>query len=440
MQYACYQGCFPLYCLFLLSGRVEFMRGEGDSVGGVNPSGGGPDLGARFALEVWLTRYLLPLGFLVFLTAHFWAPERHNYKVIVNLVLLMPALLSIFLFRGWRSLGAEVTPLLLVAAYLGYMVAISAWRGDGAGDYAKWSLMILLFLFAVGLRIDLSLEVMQRLLFLAVLVAGAGALFAMVRDWSLGLMDDPSYRMMGYGTMHNPLRTGHLFGAFALLGVWGAVSAGSRWALRVLMWLSALACLSALLMTGSRAPLLALFFSTAVLFLAYLRGSHRWLFLALLGVTVALVGVWFDERLLERGLSLRPDIWSQVMGRLAEYPWMGHGLGAPLEIQLHNGLVFVDTHNLLLAIQFYGGLVGVGLFFGMIGCVLVSAWRQRQMSVACLAGALQLYGVATLQFDGGSLIGRANEFWILYWLPVALCIYSMRIERQLRQKVFIVSG
>jgi O-antigen ligase len=381
-------------------------------------------------IDKWLTHYLLPAGLFIFLTAHFWAPERHNYKVIVNIALLAPALLSVLTFRHWRALSGSASLLVWVAAYLGYMVAISAWRGENAGDYAKWSLMILLFLFAVGLRLDMSLRAMQRLLSLAVVVAAAGAIFAVMKDWSQGLMEAPGYRMVGYGTMHNPLRTGHLFGAFALMGVWGALVGERAPIVRGLMWLSVLACVFALLMTGSRSPLIALFLAAAMLVLCGLQGRRRWLYLGLLGAAAVVVLLWFGDHLLARGLSLRPDIWSLVFGKLAEFPWFGHGLGTPLEIFLHTGEVYSDTHNLLLAVQYYGGVFGLLLFMAMFGRVFVEAWRgHKRVGLAGLAALLQIYGLATLQFDGGSLIGRPTEFWILYWLPVVLCVFAMQRAR-----------
>lgn len=373
-------------------------------------------------LDQWLCGYWLPAGLLIFLTGFFWAPSRHNLKTIVYLMLLLPALLSLLQWRRLRRLLTESPLPALVAVYLLYLTGTAWWHGqEEAAAFLKWSFFIVLFVWAVGGAMAIDERRLTRLLGCAALVAGVGAVVAIGRDFAAGLIDEAGYRLVGYGAFYNPLRSGHLFGAFAVIAAWSAALEQRRgW--RVALALAAAACLAAAVLTGSRAPLLAML-GTALVVTMDMRGRLRWVSLLLVVALALAVGVLFWGPLSERGWSLRPEIWAASLGIWLERPWFGAGLGASLAIPVSTGDVYIDTHNVFLAVLFYGGVVGLMLFAAVFGFTLIAGWRARRRApLGYLAVALLGFGLLTLQFDGGGVLSRPNEFWVLLWLPVALCI------------------
>lgn len=381
--------------------------------------------------DMWLRSRWLPLGFVVFLSAFFWAPERHDYKLLVNYFLLLPALLAALNFAAWRTVLDK--PLFWLAlAYLSYMTAIALLkRTDNAAEYIKWSGYLLLFLFAVGLRMDIRQRRLAQLLLLTAAVAAAAVVYAVAYDYCKGLFDGAEdYRLTGYGALYNPLRSAHLFGAFAAIAFWFAATRQGFRRERMLAWLAGTICFIGVLLSGSRSPLFALFGVGLYLALREVQPGKRLVALGLLIFFSAMIGVALWPELTERGLSLRPEIWRYTWSLIVQHPWFGAGLNAPLTIPVA-GTVFVDTHNILLAAMFRGGIVGLALFAAQYILALYLLHRDKPCSpLQKLAIVLTLYGLLTLQFDGGSLIGRPTEFWVLLWLPLALALRALYADSE----------
>lgn len=384
-----------------------------------------PSIAAR--LDHWLCSYWLVFGFFVFLTGFFWLPSTHSYKVIIPGVLLVPALLSLLSPQRWRLARRHGALLLLVLLYLVYMCAIAFWRGQEDVDGTlKWSIYTAVFLFGIGFGMRIATSRLLQLLLIGAVVAAAAAVYAAAVDLRSGAFWDAEYRLTGYGTLYNPLRSGHLWGAFAALALWCVYCDVRLWNQRWPAWLAALLGVAAVLSSGSRAPMLALLAVVVWVVIADTHGRRRWLYLLLTAAGTMILGALFWHVLSKRGLSLRPDIWPHVLELCKAHPWFGVGLGHALEIRLPPDFVFYDTHNVFLAALYYGGAIGLVLFLAAFGAAFWWAWQRRAVSALCgMAAVLQLYGLVTLQFDGGSLISRPSEFWVLYWLPMALYLQAV---------------
>lgn len=372
--------------------------------------------------EIVLDRYWIPLGFLIFLSGFFWAPSQHNYKVIVSYALLLPAFLSAITFRRWRDwfFATPVLPLLLL--YMIYMVTMAALRGSEPIAFAQWSFYILVFLFGLSAQLRIAPNALIQLLATATTIAACAAVYTIAIDWHNGSLQQIDYRLVGYGALYNALKSGHLFGAFAVIGAWCAIAQRS---LRTMGFITCATCLLAVLLTGSRAPCLAMLTVAAWNIFGFYRGRSRYLALLALAIVASILAAIFWHKLSERGLSLRPEVWSISLKLARAHPWFGAGLGSGLDIPMSIGDNLYDTHNVFIAVFYYGGAVGLLLFALTFIFCLLGAWRRRRQSpIFPLATALQLYGLATLQFDGGSLLGRPTEYWVLYWVPMALYYYA----------------
>lgn len=388
------------------------------------PAGWPGGWGDRFHIGV--AHYWLPCGFFIFLTGLFWAPERHNYKVIMNLLVLLPCLLVILHATRWSLSGWSRYLFSALCIYLLYFVVVSAYRQPAdAVDYLKWSALVLIFVLGMGACMRIAERRLIQLLVLSVWGAVAAILYTICRDWADMLELAEAYRLTGYGALYNPLRTGHLLGVFSIIALWACwkkpAGVGPAWSYRI----AAALCLCGVLLTGSRAPTAALTCTGLLLILLLSEGKRRWQLLSILVAAAAVTFLVFGDRLLLRGLSYRPEIWTAVIEASRMHFWLGAGLSAELSTMIETGDIYTDPHNVLLAALYHGGMVGLSLFLLLFGTALAGQWRERRRSpLMLLALALQMYGLLTLQFDGGSLIGRPTDFWFLYWLPMVIFLQA----------------
>ena len=374
------------------------------------------------SLDKAICSYWIPFGLAIFLSGFFWVPTSHNHIVIVSYCLLLPAFLGAFSRRHWR-LALTASPMLaLLAVFLIYMAAVTVVKNGSAGtEFIKWDLYIVLFVFAIGARMQLTESSLAYLLTFTAWVAAIAGVYAIDRDIRSGQFWLPDYRLKGYATLYNELRSGFLFGAFALLAAWVAfMPSYSRW-LRVIAAGAAGLCATTTLLTGSRAPMLALL---AVAVWAAVA-SKRWGRLLLIIAATAVVAYFAWDRLSERGASLRPEIWQYVWRLCRQQFWFGDGLDRyPLEIITSAGIKY-NTHNLFLTILYYGGIFGLLQFIVIAGGTFYLSWSDRHdSSISLLAALLQLYSLVSLQFDGVNLITRPADFWVLLWLPIALHLFG----------------
>jgi len=376
-----------------------------------------------------LFRYWLPFGFILLLIGLFLFPSGHNYKVALNYLLMVPALLACLAApRWWPAVRRSGWLLAAILLYLSYMTGNALLQDPQAGaEFILWSIYIVIFLLAIGGCMEISPGQLSQLLWFAALVAAAAAAFAIGYDYHSGLLQDKKYRLIGYGALYNPLRSGHLFGAFAVVAFWCVLAPPfQRWQ-RYLAGVAVSILLLAVLFTASRAPLLGLLGVAIWTALGMAPKRQRWGYVVAIGGIAALSFWLFGPKLLERGLSFRPEIWNEMLRIAGAHLWFGVGLGADLAVTASDGVTYSDSHNIFLAALYCGGVVGLLLFVSVFGAAFWMAWRARcDSSLLALAAPLQMFGIATLQFDGGSLIGRPTEFWILYWLPVVITIYVRR--------------
>jgi O-antigen ligase len=379
----------------------------------------------RNRLDKLLCRWWIPIGFIFFLTGLFWLPSSHLYKIAVPYCLLLPALLAtFFVHREWKIiLRSPVFWLALL--YLAYM-SLTAILHDGAAgiEYIKWSLYILLFVLGACMCMDVSERHFAQLLLAAATVAAAAGAYAIHKDIVSGLFWQPLYRLKGYACLYNVLRSGFVFGAFSLFAFWCALNGALLPWQRYLSALIALFCLTVTLLTGSRAPLLAL----AVAGAWATAAEKRWLYFAAVIMISSAILVVFWDRLSERGVSLRPEIWRYVWQQCLAQPWFGTGLNRyPLTVPTSLGTMY-NTHNIFLAVFYQGGIVGLMLFIAMTVMTFYQSWTIRRITYfGALAALLQLYAIIALQFDGVALMTRPADMWILLWLPIALHLYARRI-------------
>jgi len=366
--------------------------------------------------STWLVQYILPTGWFALLTGMFWIGDRALYHKLYYLLLAAPTLLAL-LGRPRDIKDLFTSPLIAAFFLFGLYTAISlAWSStdDAFGSLVKRPIYVLFLFFSAAL---LAQQAPQRLLF----SLKASAIFASLAGAAaLGfhLYNGGAGRLSGYGALYNPLLSSHVYGFFAALwaGYW--FNGKSVFNPLALISLSILAVL--LLETGSRTPIMAL--TTCLLWLVIAHWNRRSL-IALAAVAVVgilLINLYPDE-LTSRGLSSRPEIWGKAWLQILEAPWLGQGYDAPLSIWItaHN-YAMADPHNMLLAVLYYGGAVGLALWLSLYAVAFIFAWRNRKEPSVMICSGLLVFGLAASMTEGGAFLSRPKEHWFLIWIPMAL--------------------
>jgi O-antigen ligase len=159
--------------------------------------------------------------------------------------------------------------------------------------------------------------------------------------------------------------------------------------------------------------------------------GFRWLAVVVLGM-VALAMVWRPVLVMERGTSLRPELFAQSMHLIAQHPWLGLGQGAPFTLMV-NGAAYTHTHNLLTQMTVELGVPGLLLTVALWLLVAWQGWRHRAQMQGRIVLALWVYASVVLQFDMPQMLDSPRPAWLLVWLPFALTLGLAWRERSLGQ-------
>jgi O-antigen ligase len=314
----------------------------------------------------WIILYLLPVGFFVLLTGLFWLGEKSLYHKLYYLLAAAPTL-AVVLLRQTGSLKKLLrNPVIFAFILFGaYTILTLFWSDTDHAiiSLARRPLNILLLFLAFGLVALKSPGKTFNILSLSAKVAavcgGLSLIYFLFTHFNGGINFSTIGRFNGYGAIHNPLLTSHVYGFFTayFLALWFS----GRYS-RFLPLVSSLAVLAMVVIsTGSRTPLLALTITLIWLSLCY--GNRRSLIaigLALSSVSALLL--LYPKAIVQRGLSYRPEIWLDAFQQGLENLWFGHGFDHSLSIHVETTkTVFYDTHNIELAVFFEGGIVGLTL-------------------------------------------------------------------------------
>lgn len=277
---------------------------------------------------------------------------------------------------------------------------------------------VLLFLCGFALFGLLRPESVNGVLRLACHLLALSCLAALVIQYSAA---DFSTRAGGLGQLDHPILGGYAIAVATLLL---AFLPHPRY--RVLWVASLLVMLALIVMTQSRGLWVALL--SALVAMAVLRGDRKvWAVTGLL-LIVAIVGfIQFQELILERGVSYRPEILQASLDMIQQRPWLGLGLGASYEIKLASIETLIShSHNLLAHVAIELGLIGLGLWLAVWGCLLRATWKLRELPLGQALLAVILFCTVAQLFDGGQLWDSPRADWFFTWLPIGLglCLLS----------------
>ena len=143
------------------------------------------------------------------------------------------------------------------------------------------------------------------------------------------------------------------------------------------------------------------------------------LFIALGSLALLMLG-WDDFS--RRGLSFRPEIWSEFVDRsITSHPFLGAGSGSSTYWP-NPDLDIRHPHSVFVSIFFFGGVVGLGLFLGLLGACIQQLRQPLSGEVKVLGGMLLSFGIVFSIFDGDNILTKIDYLWWLIWMPIGLCL------------------
>jgi len=212
--------------------------------------------------------------------------------------------------------------------------------------------------------------------------------------------------------------------AAAVMGIaciWLATlpAAGRRMmALRVL---AVLVLLMFIALTDARSVWLALTLCMLSAPLWFPGRMVRWLAGVVLLVALACC-LWPAQALVERGTSLRPQLFMQSLHLIARHPWLGLGQGQPFTLTV-NGIGYTHSHNVLTQTLIELGIPGALLLVVLWLTTAWLGWRHRHRAIGRLVLVSWIYASVVLQFDMPQLLDSPRPSWLLIWLPLALVLW-----------------
>ncbi|MFP6851551.1 MAG: O-antigen ligase family protein [Pseudomonas sp.] len=365
----------------------------------------------------FICNWLLPLGFVALLVGLAGLPERSLYHKVFYALIAVPTLLALILRP--RSSGALwLDPVIIAFLIFSTWALISVCWSDtdqSFGTLFKRPLYILM-LFAscalMALQPNARLAYSTLLAALIMLPLTTYSLVFFVANWT------PGARFVGDGALDNPLLSSHLFGSFCALWLALSMTLSPRqsWSALIAAVLMGLA----LMATGSRTPLVAIALACAWLIVACWSKRSAWLLLS--GVLMMLaLALLYPEVLSSRGMSYRPELWAKTLSKVAQQPWQGFGFGAHLAIFIPDlNMSFREPHNFALGVLYYTGIIGLALWLTMHCLALFQCWKHRSNYLFIVCGALLVYGIGAGLTEGGGILSRPKEHWMVTWIPLAL--------------------
>ncbi|WP_162605013.1 O-antigen ligase family protein [Geomonas terrae] len=156
------------------------------------------------------------------------------------------------------------------------------------------------------------------------------------------------------------------------------------------------------------------------------------LFVCLLGGILLYVQLWYtgvladfdtvSDRYFQKGISGRGSIWPELLLRILDDPFFGHGSTRNTEYYDNfTGVRNLSSHNTYLEISFRMGLVGLFLLILVYYKLIMHFCRHREVPAAKVGGA---YVLAAMVFQGSGEYMFFNSILanVLVWSFLGVCI------------------
>ncbi len=373
------------------------------------------------AIARLIGQYILPIGFMMFLTFLCIIESRSGYHTRLYLFISLPALLisiiqpKLFL-KALKSTAFQIFFLLCAFAMFSAL-----WNEAEVADLRdiRYLINIILFSLAVIYLHHYRQDALEKSLFLAAIVwAGFGVLELYEIYYQQGL--PLSSRIVGSGSLSNTLLTSHVYGAFATFIASHYLTSKKYHRYQIFYIVIFFSLLVFIIQTHSRTPLLAMAAAFGCLLLKHRNKQVSYLALLLIA-SFAVYALFNYDLLVLRGFSFRPEIWLTAFNDIQNKPFFGHGIGSEMSFFIPSlNITFSDSHNLHIGLIYQLGLVGLIIWLSLIAYLLRLYLKNTHNLLIATGFPMFIYGIAAGMTEGGSFFSRPKEVWFLTWLPIAM--------------------
>ena len=328
----------------------------------------------------------------------------------------------------FRTLPIDWTLAGLIALFLGYMTLSVLWSSNNEPVVKTFSeaLLVLTFCLAVPVSIERFHWFLNALVVLVILSAVVNSGYSIYLHYALpDYQPLPEPRLYALGRLSNPVIGALSYGFATVLAAYMFLNETRR--LASAGYLAAIVLfIVAIVLTGSRGVYLAMAAAMSIGMLLHYPGNRKLQVTGVAGTLLALSAAAYfflgPEALFSRALSFRPEIWSEFISRtITSNVWIGTGMTTDSEFQLPE-LLIQHPHSVFIATFYYGGLIGLALYLGLVLRAISSLGAMRQHNVRLLGSMLLAFGLTGTLLDGNELIEKVNYLWFLVWLPVGLAL------------------
>lgn len=363
----------------------------------------------------FICSWALPLGYSMLLCGMLVLPSQSTYTKFYYALICFPTLIAI-LIKPKVTVSFLKDPLLIIfITYLALTILSLIWSqpATDSDSLLKRPIYVLMLFFCCAFVFHTypnRIKQSYTLACIIVLIYTIVSLAQFIIDYKPGL------RMIGSGALSNPLLSSHIYGFFATFFI---ASFTTQRKLAYINIASFLVMFCAIIATGSRTPLLALFLVATWLTIA--TPNKRSIALISL-IIVSAIAFLFLAPLppLERGFSYRPEIWSLTIEKILQNPFFGYGYNTPLSVDPGIGVEFREPHNFELGVLYELGLVGFIIWLTMHLYALWRSWKFKTDPSFIVASSLLIFGIGAGLTEGGGIFSRPKEHWFLIWIPLAL--------------------
>jgi O-antigen ligase len=386
-----------------------------------------------------LRQYFLPASYTVFLLGFFFFPSSKFLSNFYYLAVMLPFVILILMKKvDLRPLFSSRT-FLLITIYLVYMFCTLFWADSlSMSDFTKYGFRVLYVLIFLSVTIHLTQSYPTFLQKLLVLLCWGAAGFAIVKIMSFYSQHPfPGTQLLGDGLLKLAFRPSSQFGIVALACTYLVLH--QRTVKTKLIYVGLLlASLSYMLLAQSKGPLLSFTVSLLAWQLSmwllqkenlYIHRNKMLFVWVSIFVVISVLFILNPEHfklatLRKISIGHRLQMWEQLIARIKDALWFGHGLTADARTRTSEGFVYVHPHSVYLGTLLYGGIVGLSLLVSIVISALWQGFGRVSQPINLVAAAMVLYGALCIAPNGNMLIHHPKPFWLFFWFPVALVVAS----------------
>lgn len=375
----------------------------------------------------------------IWMSGFFLLPFEKFHQQLFHICFTLPGVW--ILLKNRFNAGIPPSGILFASMTYGACYIISqAWTPpDSTVDHlSEIKRVIYLFMFWITLNywMKTSPEKMASLAKALTVTALAGIVVDGIIFYGIeghGIAD----RFVSAGKLWNALWSGAAYGALAILifGLMNWRDADLTKKEKILYSLAFLIFAAATILTHSRGPIGAMFFTCTIIFLTRKTNTKRKaaILAAATILLLALLYASYDyfQASIERGQSYRLELWQGFLERAREHPIFGFGAGTQVFIHAPGELVdgWTHYHSVYVGSLVELGITGLLLHLALCCIVIRTGWKHRHDLHARIALILFIYTMIIGITFGQGIITRQNVQWVLFWLPVIILATFPRTTR-----------